>query len=137
MRTSDDGLSRLTKREGKRNKAYKDVKGIWTNGVGHTGTDVFEGQVVDDAQVEAWLRDDVVKCETCVNSNVHVPLLQNQFDALVSFIFNVGVNAFIKSTMLKKLNSGDYQGAANEFDKWHIPASITGRRDTEKQQFLE
>lgn len=123
-------------REGKRNKAYQDTKGIWTIGVGHTGPEVVEGLVWTDQQVIDQLAIDVGKCEDAINNNVRVGLTQNQFDALCSFIFNVGVNAFERSTMLRKLNMADIAGAAAEFDKWHIPPEITSRRNSEKNQFL-
>lgn len=135
MKTSDAGLQALEKREGKRNKAYKDTKGIWTIGVGHTGPNVYEGLAWTDQQVEDALRDDVKIAEDCINKYVTVPLTQNQFDALVSFVFNVGTLAFRKSTLLKRLNAGDYEGAAKAFDMWHIPPEIIGRRDSEREQF--
>jgi lysozyme len=137
MKTSDVGLKRLEDREGKRRKAYLDSKGIPTIGVGHTGPEVYMGLVWTDQQIEDALRDDVVECENTINKYVEVPLTQNQFDALVSFIFNIGVMAFRRSTVLRKLNSGDYEGAADAFDMWHIPKEIIGRRDSEREQFKE
>jgi lysozyme len=136
MRTSDDGVRRLEVREGKRNKAYRDVKGIWTIGVGHTGPNVYEGLAWTDQQIEDALRVDLSVSEDAINRYVTVPLKQCQFDALVSFIFNVGVLAFRRSTLLKVLNRGDYENAAECFDMWHIPPEIIGRRDSEKEQFL-
>lgn len=137
MKMSDKGLAVLMLREGKRNKAYRDTKGIWTIGVGHTGPEVVEGLVWTDAQVISALQLDIVKCEDAINQNVRVGLTQNQFDALCSFIFNVGVGAFTRSTLLKKLNLADLSGAASEFDKWHIPPEITSRRNSEKAQFIQ
>lgn len=135
MKTSKDGLDRLTVREGKRNKAYLDTKGIPTIGVGHTGPEVRLGLVWTDDEVRIALENDVKRCEDTINLYCCVPLQQHQFDALVSFIFNVGVNAFARSTMLRKLNQGDYEGAADQFDRWHIPPEITGRRNSERDQF--
>jgi len=137
MKMSDRGLAVLLLREGKRNKAYKDTKGIWTIGVGHTGPEVVAMLQWTDAQVISALQLDIVKCEDAINQNVRVGLTQNQFDALCSFIFNVGVGAFTRSTLLKKLNLADIAGAALEFDKWHIPPEITSRRNSEKAQFLQ
>lgn len=137
MRTSDEGISRLMVREGKRNKAYKDTKGIWTIGVGHTGPEVVEGLVWTDGQVSAALKDDLDGVEQALNVYVLTPLTQNQFDALASFIFNVGVNAFRRSTMLKYLNLRSFEKAALEFDRWHIPPEIISRRDSEHTQFNE
>ena len=135
MKTSDEGVKKLEVREGKRNKAYKDVKGVWTIGVGHTGPHVCEGLVWTNQQVKDALRDDLVTAEDAINKYVIVPLTQNQFDALVSFVFNVGVLAFRRSTLLKLLNTGAYDLAAEAFDMWHIPPEIIGRRDSERDQF--
>jgi lysozyme len=81
------------------------------------------------------LRKDVAITEQCLNDCVQVGLAQNQIDALCSFIFNVGVNAFRRSTMRRVINAGDFKQAAAEFDKWHIPPEITSRRNSEKSQF--
>ena len=135
MKTSDEGIKILIAREGKKNKAYKDVKGIWTIGVGHTGPNVCENLAWTDQQIEDALRDDLAIVESAITKYVQVPLTQNQFDALASFIFNVGVLAFRRSTLLKVLNTGDYSKAAGCFDMWHIPPQIIGRRDSEKAQF--
>ena len=135
MKTSADGIERLTKREGVRLVAYKDVKGIWTIGVGHTGPEVKQGLVWNAEQVRSALESDLKTAEDAINRLVKVTLTQYQFDALASFIFNVGVGAFEKSTMLKLINQGDFVGAALQFDRWNIPSSIIGRRNTERDQF--
>ena len=132
---SSNGLAKLEVREGKRNKAYLDTKGTPTIGVGHTGPEVHLGLVWSDAQVEQALAEDIKWAEAAVNK-VTATLTQNQFDALVSFVFNIGASAFLKSTMFKLLNKGEYELAALEFDKWHIPPEIVSRRDGEKAQFL-
>lgn len=137
MRVSDDGIARLTAREGKRNKAYKDTKGIFTIGVGHTGPEVHEFLAWTDGQVAAALKDDLDEVEQALDKYVLVPLTQKQYDALASFIFNVGVNAFRRSTMLRYLNLRMFDKAAAEFDRWHIPKEIIGRRDSERDQFKE
>lgn len=118
MKTSDNGIDFLKEVESVKLKAYLDTGGVWTNGVGHTGPDVHEGQEVDGAQVNAWLKEDVLEAEDAVNRGVKVSLSQNQFDALVSFTFNVGVSAFLNSTLLRKLNASDYEGAKNELSRW-------------------
>ena len=137
MNISDKGLAVLKLREGSRNKAYKDVKGIWTIGVGHTGPEVQEGLVWTDQQILDVLKQDVKVAEQGVTDNVRVALSQNQFDALVSFIFNVGVKAFRRSTMLKYINIGEFGLAAQQFDRWVIPVEVTSRRMSEKAQFQE
>lgn len=136
MNTSEQGITALEKREGKKNKAYKDTRGVWTIGVGHTGPNVYEGLAWTDQQIDDALKADLKTAEDCVNKYVKVPLKQHQFDALVSFIFNVGVMNFRKSTMLKDLNAGNCVAAANDFDMWHIPPEVIGRRNSEKAQFL-
>jgi lysozyme len=136
MRISDDGIKRLEVREGKRNKAYKDSKGIWTIGVGHTGPNVYEGLAWTNQQIDDALRDDLATAEQAVNISVHVPLTQNQYDALVSFVFNVGVKAFKGSSLLKVLNLGLYDMAAAGILSWDKPVEIQGRRHQEHDQFL-
>lgn len=135
MYLSAKGEQAIIDREGVRTKAYKDTKGIWTIGVGHTGPDVVEGLVIPLTHAYALFHIDLLWAEDAINENVTAPLTQNQFDALVSFTYNVGENAFKKSTLLRKLNAGDYEGAIREFDRWHIPPEITKRRDSEKKQF--
>ncbi len=137
MITSEEGRSAIALREGIRNKAYKDTKGIWTIGVGHTGPEVVEGLVWSDDKVMSTLVNDLRNAEKAVNLYVKVALTQNQFDALVSFVFNVGAGAFKNSTLLKVLNQGNYEEAANQFDRWHIPPEITSRRNSEQTQFLQ
>lgn len=135
MKLSVPGAAELTAREGLRLKAYKDTKGIWTIGVGHTGPEVVEGSVITKDEAISIFQKDVKWAEDAVNNKVEVPLNQNQFDALVSFIFNIGETAWYKSTMLRLLNKGDYEGVIKQFDRWVIPKEITGRRMSEKQQF--
>lgn len=135
MKLSENGTTILILREGLRLKAYKDTKGIWTIGVGHTGPEVTQGLVWTKEKAHKVFKQDVAWAEDAVNL-VQVPLTANQFDALVSFVFNVGAAAFKRSTMLKLLNVGDYEGAAKQFDRWVIPIEITSRRMSEKAQFL-
>jgi lysozyme len=132
---SKQGLDKLIVREGKRNKAYLDTKGIPTIGVGHTGPEVKLGLVWTDEQVQYALLKDCLWAEEAVNE-VNALLTQNQFDALVSFVFNIGANAFAKSTMKKLLDKGMFAEAAEQFNRWVIPKEITGRRMSEKAQFL-
>ena len=135
MSLSAEGRAALVLREGKRNKAYLDTKGIPTIGVGHTAPEVYLGLVWTDKQVEDALSKDVKWAEAEVDA-LHVPLSTNQYDALVSFIFNIGAEAFKKSTMRKHLVVGNYEAAAKEFLRWNIPKEIIGRRTTELKQFL-
>lgn len=128
MKTSGEGLAHIKKWEGLRTKAYQDVAGIWTIGYGHTSTagglKVTPGLVISEKQAEEVLRGDLGKFEKRVNDLVKVPLSQNQFDALVSFDFNTG--ALGKSTLLKKLNKGDYKSIPSELMKWN-KATVNGK----------
>lgn len=103
---------------GKPAKAGVKLLGKLTNGYGHTGADVFVGQVIDEAKAMEWLMADIASAERAVLRYCKVDLNQNEFDALVDFVFNAGSGRFAGSTLLKKLNAGDREGAANEFGKW-------------------
>lgn len=137
MKTSEKGLKVLMLREGFKHKAYQDTKGIWTIGVGHTGPEVQEGLVWTDEQVLAAFAADVKWAEDCVNKFVKAKLTQNQFDALVSFVFNIGCTRFPISTVCRQLNINDYRGAALAFLLWTKPPEIMSRRKSEYNQFLE
>lgn len=118
MKTSQIGIDLIRQFEGERLSAYLCPAGIPTIGVGHTGPDVHMGMRITAAQSEALLKQDLAKFETGVEKLVTHPITQDQFDALVSFSFNLGLGALKGSTLLKKLNAGDFQGASNEFSKW-------------------
>lgn len=140
MVTSDDGVHDIEEYEGTKLKAYKDTGGVWTIATGHTGPEVCEGLTCTPTQATRWLREDLKEAEDAVNRLVKVPLTQGQFDALVSFVFNLGEGQFSKSTMLKKLNGGDYKGAAGEFGRWvfdagKIQPGLVKRRYGEKARF--
>lgn len=130
---SEQGLGLLRDREGCRLEAYLDSVGVPTIGVGHT-TGVHMGMTITAEEALELLREDLKWSEAAVNNGVSVPLKQNQFDALVSFVFNVGQGAFASSTLRRRLNAGDPY-AVDEFDRWHIPAAIISRRNGEREQF--
>ena len=145
MKTSAAGRAAIARREGNKLKAYKDSVGIWTIGVGHTTAaglpKVAAGLVITAAQSDEILSRDLAKFENAVNGAVKVPLSQNQFDALVSLAFNIGGGAFAKSTLVRKLNKGDYRGAADSFMNWNkaggkVLDGLTKRRNEERAQFL-
>ena len=135
MKTSEQGLDLLIEREGSRNDAYLDSVGVVTIGCGHTGPEVHMGLHWSDEEIKEALAKDIAFFEAAVNGYVTVPLTQNQFDALVSFTFNVGMSAFHQSTMLKLLNTGNADQVPAQFDRWHIPPEITSRRNGEREQF--
>ena len=99
MKVSDNGLALIKKFEGCRLTAYADVGGVWTIGWGQTGPDVVEGLTITQAQADARLRAEVDRFAEGVLSGLKVPVNQNQFDALVSFAYNVGLGAFRSSTL--------------------------------------
>ena len=115
---SDYGVSLIKSFEGLRLESYQDSGGVWTIGYGHTGPDVGAGQRITAARAEELLRDDVAHAEATVNAMVTAPITQNQYDALVSLVFNIGSGNFSRSQLLAKLNAGDAAGAAAEFSEW-------------------
>lgn len=145
MRASENGINLIKQFEGCRLTAYQDSVGVWTIGYGWTqpvdGKPVGKGMDITQKKADDLLKQGVVQYEAGVHGLVTVQLNQNQYDALVDFAYNLGVNALKGSTLLKKLNTGDYSGAANEFTKWNKAggkelAGLTRRREAEKSLFL-
>lgn len=140
-KTSEQGIYDMLQYESFRAEAYQDSGGIWTIGYGHT-KNVKPGDVVTKEQAIELFKQDLQVAENSVNKNVKVPISQNMFDTLVDFAFNVGTGAFESSTLLKKLNAGDYQGAANEFKNWiydnkkQIQKGLVTRNEKRAQKFL-
>jgi lysozyme len=121
--------------------AYPDVKGVWTIGFGHTGG-VAPGQTCTQEQADEWLRLDIQGAVRAVQTLVKVPLTQDEFNALVDFVFNVGSGNFAASTMLARLNLGDYAGAAAQFERWDLAGGnviqgLLNRRIAEENEFNE
>lgn len=117
MKTSDKGIDLIKKYEGFRAKAYKCPSDKWTIGYGHT-LNVKSTDVIDKAQAEYFLRQDVEFAEKEVNRH-NLNINQNQFDALVSFVFNLGVGNFARSTLLRKIKSNpDDPTIRKEFERW-------------------
>lgn len=108
MKISQRGINLIKNFEGLRLKAYKCPAGVWTIGYGHTGN-VRQGQVITKMQAELLLKKDLERFEKAVNEFALIKLTQNQFDSLVSFAFNVGIEAFCKSTLLKIINTGTFK----------------------------
>ncbi len=128
--------------EGCRLTAYQDVAGVWTIGYGHTGPEVSTGLTITKDQAAQLLQNDVASAAACVNQAVALALNQDEFDALVDFVFNIGRGAFQGSTMLRDLNSGDFADAAEQFDKWDhaggkVVAGLLRRRQAEQALFEE
>lgn len=150
MKTGNKGRLLIQGFESCKLKAYPDAKtggAPWTIGWGHTGPEVKPGLMWTMAQADAAFISDLAVFERDVTSLVTIPLTQNQFDALVSFAYNVGsdidaddiAEGLGDSTLLKKLNAGDLSGAADEFLKWCKPKNLPGilrRRIAERALFL-
>lgn len=146
MRISEKSLAMIEKFEGCLLKASNKLDGVWTIGYGQTGRyygkRVRRGMTTTKAEAHAWLRDHSIKTyEDAVTQAVKVPLNQNQFDALVSFTYNVGIGALKQSTALRKLNAGDYAGAADALTMWtkcngKVLAGLVRRRKEERALFL-
>lgn len=118
MNISEEGLALIKKHEGLELTAYKDAVGVLTVGYGHTGDDVRPGMIITPEEADQLLRDDISEVEACIEDKVQVDLTQGQYDALCSFIFNLGCGAFERSTLLRLLNEADYAGAAQQFGRW-------------------
>lgn len=127
--------------EGLRLEAYLDTGGVWTIGYGHTKT-AKQGMVISKQQAEDLLWQDVEWADKAVKALVNVPLNHNQRSALVSFVYNIGTTQFRNSTLLRKLNKGDYQGASKEFLRWTYDngkfiQGLKNRRRAELKRFLD
>lgn len=139
MKTSEKGLELIKHFEGLRLQAYRCSAHVWTIGYGHTAG-VQPGDSVTAGQADSLLRQDIEESERSVARYVTAPLNHCQFDALVSFTFNLGAGNLRTSTLLKKLNAGDYSGAAEEFPRWvsaggkKLPGLVR-RREAEKALF--
>ena len=142
MNISQNGIDLIKQFEGCKLKAYQCSAGVWTIGYGHTGSDVYKGLTITQEKAESLLKSDLIVHCNNVSKLVKVKLNQNQFDALVSFEYNVGYGNFSSSTLLKLLNKGDYTGAAGQFEKWvyagkTVLAGLQKRRKAEKELFLK
>jgi lysozyme len=140
MRVSSTGLRLVAGFEGLRTHAYPDAATppVWTIGYGHTPA--RPGQTMTKARALQVLKADLRTAESAVNRLVHVPINQHRFDALVSLVFNIGTGAFAKSTLLRKLNHGDYKGASAQFMAWNKAGNgplpgLTRRRAIERALF--
>lgn len=139
MKTSNKGVDFICKFEGFSAKTYKCSAGVLTIGYGHT-KGVKAGDCVTKEQAKELLKQDLETCENAISQYVKISLAQHEFDALVSFIFNLGVGAFRSSTLLVKLNKGDLQGASDEILRWDKCkgkplAGLTRRRKAERNLF--
>ncbi|ENQ1070488.1 lysozyme [Enterobacter bugandensis] len=145
MQTSEKGIALIKQFEGCKLTAYQDSVGVWTIGYGWTqpvdGKPIRAGMTIKQETAERLLKTGLVSYESDVSRLVKVGLTQGQFDALVSFTYNLGARSLSTSTLLRKLNAGDYAGAADEFLRWNkaggkILNGLTRRREAERALFL-
>jgi lysozyme len=154
MRTSQQGRDRIKKHEALRLVSYRDAVGVWTIGWGNTGSEYArEGVRISKSKAQALFDGDIAEAEAIVDKAVSVPLSQEQYDALVSFVFNIGPGSkhkdgFVRlkngkpSTLLRLLNEGKYEAAAQQFNRWvygggRILGGLVKRRAEETALFLE
>ena len=140
MLVSQVGIALIKKWEGFRAQAYLDPVGVWTIGYGHTHG-VKPGHTITEQQALQLLELEVQEYANAVKRLVTVPVNQNQFNALTSFAYNVGVGALSQSTLLELLNQRQYQAAADQFLRWvkgggqTLPGLVSRRQD-ERKLFL-
>lgn len=142
---SQKGIEHLKLSEGLRLKAYQDTGKVWTIGYGHTsaagGMKVHEGLTITNAQAEQLLKDDLARMTyPVIKRLVKVDLTQGQFDALCSFVYNLGEGQVSTSTLLKLLNAKDYKGASGQFGRWVYDNGkkfdgLVTRRESERKLF--
>ena len=138
---SDRGLELTKSFEGLHLRSYQDCAGVWTIGYGHTGPGVSADQSISELQGEKLLQADLAEAVAWVNHVVQAVISQNQFDAMVDFCFNAGRGNFVQSTLLRKVNGGDLQGAAAQFALWvhaggQVVAGLLRRRNAEAALFV-
>ena len=141
MRTNRCGIALIQEFESCRLRAYLCSAGKPTLGWGSTGSDIKLGMTWTQEQADERFERDLQRFEREVESLLTFEPTNNEFSALVSFAYNVGVNALSKSTLLRKFNAGDTTGAANEFLRWNkaggnVLAGLARRRDAERDLFL-
>ncbi|KTH89462.1 muraminidase [Enterobacter cloacae subsp. cloacae] len=145
MQTSEKGIALIKQFEGCKLTAYQDSVGVLTIGYGWTqpvdGKPIRAGMTIKQETAERLLKTGLVSYESDVSRLVKVSLTQGQFDALVSFTYNLGARSLSTSTLLRKLNAGDYAGAADEFLRWNkaggkVLNGLTRRREAERALFL-
>lgn len=148
---SPEGEEQLVLAEGIKLKAYKDTAGIWTIGIGSTryfdkpgAPRVKQGDVITEEYAYFLMRYEVSRMWAQVEEAIRVPLEQWQVDALISFVYNVGVGAFLRSTMLRMINAEDFNGAELQFGRWNketvngalrVVDGLTNRRQIESDMF--
>ena len=140
MKTGNKGIELIKHFEGCELEAYKCPAGVWTIGYGHI-KGVKEGMTITESQAEEMLKSELNEYEGYINNLVTVELNQNQFDAMVSWVYNLGGGNLKASTLLKVLNSGDYDGVPAQMLRWNkaggkVLEGLTRRRQAEADLFV-
>ena len=140
MQIGQEGLNLIKHFEGCELQAYKCPAGVWTIGYGHI-KGVSEGMTITQEEAEQMLKDEMAEYEGYVNKLVTVELNQNQFDAMVSWVYNLGGGNLSASTLLKVLNAGDYDGVPAQMMRWNkaggkVLEGLTRRRQAEADLFV-
>ena len=139
MKTSLEGIDLIKHFEGCELEAYKCPAGVWTIGYGHI-KGVQEGDVITEQQADDMLVEELEEYENYIHNLVSCPLNQNQFDAIVSWVYNLGSSNLQASTLLKVLNAGDYAGVPAQMLRWNkaggkVLEGLTRRRQAEADLF--
>ena len=139
MKLGERGTEILKYFEGCKLTAYQDSVGVWTIGYGHT-KGVYDGMTITQDQAEQMLLSELEEYEGYIENMVTVPLTQNQFDALVVWVYNLVPTNFKNSTLLKELNAGNYNAAGQEITRWNkaggkVLAGLVKRREAEAELF--
>lgn len=142
MKLNKEGLDLIKEFEGCKLHAYQDIVGVWTIGYGATGKGVAPGMTWTQEQADSRLNEDLARFTHGVEDLVEVDLNDNQFSALVSFAYNLGIGNLAKSGLLNKLNKENYVGASQSFPLWNkaggkVVAGLTRRRMAEQALFLK
>lgn len=147
MRASINGINLIKQFEGCRYSPYRDSVGLWTVGYGHLigdGKSLPSGdnRVFTQKEIDDFLVNDLVHVESGISVLIRVPITQNQFDALCSFCYNLGVGTLQKSTLLKDINSSLWDAAANDILKFHFAGGVSlpglvKRRQAEHDLFIK
>ena len=124
LKISQEGIALIKKFEGCELTAYQCSAGVWTIGYGHT-KGIEEGMEITQQEAEDMLVEELHEYENYINDNVTAPLSQNQFDAMVSWVYNLGPANLKASTLLKVLNAGDYDGVPAQIKRWNKAGGVT------------
>jgi lysozyme len=140
MKCSEKGIAFIKAREACKLTAYRDGGGVWTIGVGHTGKAVHQGQTITQFEADELLRMDLDDHD--ISRLLKVETKQHEYDAMTSLAFNIGMERFRGSTVLKRHNLGNHVGAANAFPLWRydngkVIAGLVRRRELERKLYLE